>query len=245
MAESPWQFAARTNVHPDYKVVVNIERPPTPLVERFKKVHFQALVRTAHLSHLQLMDLAIKPAGGHSYSICGPAVTVRLDYIDVLACAAATKVCRPGDVIVVSGNAYPNGSIWGGALSRGAKQQGCEGVVVDGTIGSLKMVVAADLPLFCRGVHPVVGTFDKPGSVNVPVVCGGVLVNPGDLVVGNEDGLAVVPRDYMEQAIEAVEASNENRRLSMTEEEASGRLFFDAFNGMELLHQAGVRWVED
>ncbi len=242
--ESPWQYNEQAGPPPGNRIVVNIDRPDPALVERFKKAHLQVLLSVGQISHLGIMDRAILPLAGRDWSICGPAVTVKLDHIDVLMSGAATKVCQPGDVIVIAAGGHMEGGVWGGALSRSAKRRGCVGIVIDGVVAGTDTLLDVDLPVFCRGVYPLVGTFDKPGSVNVPVSCGGVIINPGDLVVGNKDGLAVIPRNNLDRIVAPVEDRLEVRAKSFADEQENQTDFFDVYDGTKLVSQAGVVWEE-
>lgn len=174
--------------------------------------------------------------------MCGPAVTVQLDYLDILMCGAATKVCEAGDVIVIAAKASMEPAVWGGSLTRSVRLSGAVGVIVDGAVECTEPILEEQVPVFCLGLYPRAGTDGRPGSVNVPVVCGGVVVNPGDVVFGNQDGLAVMRKDLLPQVIEAVEARHLRRLKSIAMQRESNANFFDFRNGMESLKSAGVEW---
>ena len=237
-----------------HQVNVHIDRPDSSLVDRLKRVHFQAALIAAELERTHIMDSAIKPLAAKDWSVCGPAVTVQLDYLDILMCGAATKVCEAGDVIVIAAKASMERAVWGGSLTRSARLSGAVGVIVDGAVECTEPILEEQVPVFCRGVYPLAGMNPvspnqpvadiggKPGSVNVPVVCGGVVVNPGDVVFGNQDGLAVMRKELLPQVIEAVEARHLRRLESIAIQRESNANFFDFRNGMDSLKAAGVEW---
>lgn len=104
--------------------------------------------------------------------------------------------------------------IWGSGLTTSAKNIGVEAVIVDGAVLNTNIILDRQLPVFCRGSHPAHGTRDKPGSVNVPVSCGGVIVNPGDLILGDMDGVLVVPRaDALKIAVACDERTARRRQM--------------------------------
>jgi 4-hydroxy-4-methyl-2-oxoglutarate aldolase len=225
-----------------HKVIATIERPPKELVERFRPLAFALIAE--HLGRSQVMDPAIKPLQGRDWFICGPAVTVKLEHIDILMGMAAAAVAQPGDVIVVDAQGHTESAVWGGSMTRSALNVGCEAVVVDGAIQDTRTLLSLDFPVFCRGAHPHHGTLDKPGSVNVPVSCGGVTVYPGDIVIGNLDGVIVIPRADAAAIIEPAEAATAKTRAGITTQMANKTTFFDQRNGRELLRQAGVEWID-
>jgi len=103
-------------------VVSRIERPPADVVARFKKVVREFV--TDAVGRSQWMDLAIKPVADRDWSLCGPAVTVKLEAVDHLMCIAALGVAQPGDVIVVAANGVTHTAVWGGGLTLSAKNLG-------------------------------------------------------------------------------------------------------------------------
>jgi 4-hydroxy-4-methyl-2-oxoglutarate aldolase len=141
----------------------------------------------------------------------------------------AVDSLRPGDVAVVSTHRSRRNAPWGELLSTAAKARGARGAVVDGLVRDLKKIEAISFPVFAAGMKPV----DSAGrgmvtAYDVPVECGGVLVQPGDLVVGDEDGIVVVPRAAAGEVIEI--ALDKVRREDQTRAElAQGAYLKDVF----------------
>jgi 4-hydroxy-4-methyl-2-oxoglutarate aldolase len=225
-----------------HRVVSRIERPSADVVARFRKVVREFV--TDAVGRSQWMDPAIKPVADRDWSLCGPAVTVKLEAVDHLMCIAALGVAQPGDVIVVAANGVTHTAVWGGGLTLSAKNLGAEGVVVDGAVLDSHMILERALPVFSRGRHPAHGTWKTPGSVNVPVSCGGVVVNPGDIVFGDLDGVVIVRR---EQALAVLEECEEKSKILLATRarmNASKETFFSLRGGRAIVEKAGVTWVD-
>jgi 4-hydroxy-4-methyl-2-oxoglutarate aldolase len=127
---------------------------------------------------------------------------------------AAVDALQPLDVMVVS---HCEWSYWGELLSTAAKYRGCNGIVIDGYTRDSQAIMSMGFPVFCRGIHPAdsLGRLDVLGH-NVPIVCGGVTVMPGDLILADYDGIAVVPSGIalktLENAEEKVRGENVVRK---------------------------------
>jgi RraA family protein len=132
----------------------------------------------------------------------GPAYTVRVHTADILMVARALSLCPPGHVLVIDGQGELNTALWGGITTEAARLKGLAGVVVDGAIRDSAEIRANPLPVFARAVVPNAGGAEYAGELQVPVSCGGVVVCPGDWLVGDDDGVVVVPAARMDEAIE-------------------------------------------
>lgn len=123
---------------------------------------------------------------------------------------AAVDALQTGDVLVVSTCFW---SFWGELLSTAARFRGCRGVVIDGHTRDTQAIIQMGFPVFCRGIHPAdsLGRLDVAAH-NVPITCGGVLIHPGDLILGDHDGLVVVPHQLAEETLRLAEekVSGEN-----------------------------------
>ena len=225
-----------------HRVVARIERPPPEIVARFRQVVREFV--TDAVGRSQWMDPAIKPVADRDWNLCGPAVTVKLEAVDHLMCIAALGVAQPGDVIVVAANGVSHTSVWGGGLTLSAKNLGAAGVVVDGAVLDAHMIVERNLPVFSRGRHPAHGSWKTPGSVNVPVSCGGVVVNPGDLIFGDLDGVVIVRREQALAVLEECEAKSRILLATRERMNASKETFFSLRGGRKMVEKAGVEWIE-
>ncbi len=151
--------------------------------------------------------------------IIGPAVTVKLTAGDIVDCLVAFKEAKPGDVIVIDAFGEENTSIWGGLMSGLAKNAGVIGAIIDGSCRDTDEAKMLDFPVYSkvvnpRAAHTAESGRDYPIKVNVPVVCGGIIVNPGDLVVADEIGVAVVPYQELDYVYERAIVQAKNETLS-------------------------------
>lgn len=122
-------------------------------------------------------------------TMAGTAVTVRVSHGDNLAVLRAYQYCRPGDIMVIDGGGDTCQAIMGGIMSLHARCIGLSGLVIDGAIRDVAEIREREFPVFARG-HIHRGPYkDGPGEINVPVSIGGMTVMPGDIVIGDEDGL--------------------------------------------------------
>ena len=149
------------------------------------------------LGRAQVMDIGIRPLWP-SARIAGPAFTVRCPPGDNLMVHAAIHHAPQGSVIVVEAGDVDY-AVAGGNVCSVAKRRGIEGLVVDGAIRDLGEVRRAGFPVFARGVIPIPGAKEAVLPLNGPVRCGGVTVDPGDIVVADEEGVVVVPYARSEQ----------------------------------------------
>ena len=139
-------------------------------------------------------------------TMCGPAVTVRVRPGDNMMIHKALEMSKPGDVIVIEGGGDLTQALIGGLILTTAQQKKIGGFVVDGAVRDLPELAVGGVPIFARG-HTFRGpTKEGPGEVNVDVVCAGMIVKPGDLVVGDADGVLAIPFDQIDGLLPKVHA---------------------------------------
>jgi len=143
--------------------------------------------------------------------MAGPAVTVRVHTADILMVGITLSHCPKGSVLVIDGQGELNTALWGEVTTLAARLKGLQGVVIDGAIRDLYKIRRDRLPVFARGVVPNAGGVQYAGEFQVPVQCGGAIVHPGDWVVGDEDGVVVIPQDRLASVIDAA------KRLAVVE----------------------------
>ncbi len=177
-------------------------RPSWELVERLKEFSVPELCDGAELYHA--MDYRIKPRAGRG-KIAGPAVTVEVPSGEGGIVADAILCACEGDVLVVAGKGNCDCSYWGDHRSICGAMKGLEGVVIDGAFRDVEECERAGFPVFAKGLTCGSAAKGGAGAVNVAVSCGGVTVHPGDLVVGDVNGICVFsPEDaegIMERAL--------------------------------------------
>ncbi len=180
-------------------VNLDFERPSKEVVEGFRKVS----VATAHESmgckgNLDYTIRQFYPG----MKICGTAVTCECPEMDNLTLHAAIHVAQPGDVIVCTMGGYEQQGPFGDCLATLCKARGIEGLVLDCCARDGETVNEIGFPIFCKG-HCVNGTGkEKFGKVNYPIAIGGQVVRPGDIILGDDDGVVVVPREIAEEVLE-------------------------------------------
>jgi 4-hydroxy-4-methyl-2-oxoglutarate aldolase len=146
------------------------------------------------------VDGGIKPVDP-TVRMSGAALTVDCRPMDNLAIHYALTKAKPGDVLVVDTKGFLEGGPWGDLLTLAAQKLGIVGLVIDGAVRDANAIIEMGFPAFTRGLS-IKGTNKcQPGKVNVPVHIGGVVVNPGDLVVGDRDGLVIVSQTEVEDVI--------------------------------------------
>jgi regulator of RNase E activity RraA len=165
------------------------------------------------MNRLFTMSHEIRPLTDPSLRVLGPACTVKVFPGDNLMVHKSLDIARPGDVIVVDASGSSLTAVMGDLVATKAKHRGIAGFVVDGLIRDLPAILRLeDFPVFARGVTPIGPLHRGPGEVNFPISAGGIVVNAGDIVVGDRNGVVVVPQDAAAELInrlrgrEAVEA---------------------------------------
>ena len=133
--------------------------------------------------------------------LAGTAVTVRTRGGDNLAALRAYDFCRPGDVMVIDAGGDVTNAILGGIMSLAAEKAGLAGIVVDGAIRDIAEIGERSFPVYARGVSHRGPYKDGPGAINVEVTIGGMVVRPGDVIVGDQDGLCAFSPSIAEEVI--------------------------------------------
>lgn len=168
------------------------------------------------------MDPAIQSRS--ALPLCGLAVTVNARPADNLMIHKALAVATPGDVVVVCTGGNTTSAVFGELMCHTASAAKLGGIVVDGAIRDVEGITRLGFPAYSRTVSPGSCDKDGPGEINVPISCGGTVVCPGDIVVGDNDGVAVVPARDAVQVLELVAAlmERESKRIA----EIKGGLLF-------------------
>jgi regulator of RNase E activity RraA len=169
--------------------------------------------------------------------LCGLAVTVNARPGDNLMVHKALQVAEVGDVVVVATGGNTTTAVFGELMCHTAVAAELGGLVVDGAVRDVPGITRLGLPVFSRSVCPGSCDKDGPGEINVPVSCGGVVVLPGDIVVGDADGVAVVPRAHAAEVLELVFQLADRERARVAEIK-SGKLFRGDVD--EMLRKKGV-----
>lgn len=148
---------------------------------------------------------AIKPLK-EEYVICGQAVTVKVPAGDNMMVIQAMKQGKPGDILVVDAEGAEYRSFAGDFVIGLAKTLGFSGVVASGTVRDIVGIKEMNFPVFCLGATLACSKKMGMGAVNIPISCGGVLVHPGDIIVGDANGVLAIPKEAAERVLEAAKA---------------------------------------
>ena len=182
------------------RIHLSIERPPRELVEKFREARTPDLTDAMNRSGGMR---EIYPTYTPIPKCVGPAITVKVQPGDALMVQKAVSIAEPGDVIVIDGRGLISRSVWGGVRSAFAAYKGIAGVIIDGATRDVDETKAAGLPIFARAITTMGSVWSSTGEINYPVACGGVVVNPGDIVVADDRGIVVIPRQDAEDVYNA------------------------------------------
>ncbi len=133
--------------------------------------------------------------------LAGPACAVRVYPGDNLMVHKALDIAQPGDIIVVDAGGTTVSAVIGGMIATKARHRGIAGFVIDGFVRDIAEMAEVGLPVYARGATPIGPHHSGPGEVNFPITCGGVVVNTGDIICADADGIVVVPQDWAERVL--------------------------------------------
>lgn len=184
------------------------------------------------------LDSGIKPIDA-TVRLAGPALTVDCRPADNLMLHYAVQKARPGDVLVVDAKGFMEAGPWGDVLTLQAMQLGVAGLLIHGCVRDANLIIELGFPVFCRGLS-IKGTGkNQPGRVNVPVTIGDVVVHPGDIIVGDRDGVVVVPQHAVESTI-AASLAREEKEAGQRKAIAQGAFTADLLGLADTLRRLGL-----
>lgn len=179
------------------------------------------------------MDSGIKPIDPKSRML-GRAVTVQCYPGDNLALHQGIYAAEPGDVLILDCHGYTEAGHFGDIMALACQMRGIAGVVIDGSCRDSEDIKELGLPVFVRGFNPSGTVKASLGKVNVPVTCGGVRVNPGDMVLGDCDGVVVIPREKEDQVFEKAQAKF-TKEEKLVEELKAGKTTLEIYGFDKLI----------
>lgn len=191
------------SLRPDYRIRTNFKRPDLARYAEFKD--FPTAAISDSYRKRQTLPADIKPLYAGCPGIVGPALTIQVTPGDEILALKALEVAQPGDVVVVTGARSDYFSLWGGIMSNTAHARGIAGLVTDGMVRDIDEVRELSFPIYCTGHLPTAPNMDSPpGDMGYPIPFGQVIINPGDLIVADEQGVVAVPQDELEELAVAV-----------------------------------------
>lgn len=224
---------------PGFRLITRFSRPDPGLVEGFRGAATGNVCDA--MGRFGALDHRVKPiAVGMRF--VGVATTVKVRPCDNLVIWKAIELAQPGDVLVLATGGYTQSATWGDITCRAARAKGVAAVVTDGAVRDLDGLLEVGLPVFAAAITPNSPFKDGPGELNVAVACGGVPINPGDILVGDGDGVVCVPRPEAESVLEELRKVQRSEVERMAQLER-GELIPSWVDG--LLRERGAVYVEE
>jgi 4-hydroxy-4-methyl-2-oxoglutarate aldolase len=224
-----------------HKIVRNIRRPDAESV----KILGELGVATVHEAQARtgLMKPYMRPIYA-SAKVAGPAITVSCQAGDNLMIHAAVEICKPGDVLVVTTTSDSTDGMFGELLATSLVAHGVLGLIIDAGVRDVSELTAMDFPVWAKAIHAQGTVKSTAGSVNIPVVCAGAAVEPGDVIVADQDGVVVVPRETAAEAAKASQARIAKEEKAR-EKLRAGEVGLDFYGLRGKLKELGVEWVDE
>ena len=216
------------------RVVENFKRPAQAMIDAAKAADVPDI--SERVGAMYTMDGRIRPAYMPIRKAVGPAFTVKVPPGDNLMVKKALQMAAPGDIIVIDARGHENWAVGGANMAVQACRRGVAGMVVDGYYRDMEQLQEMDFPVFLKGVSPSSGPKIGPGEINVPVCCGGVIVEPGDIVAADREGIAVIPQRAVQAVLDMVKKSKVSLETRLSDDDPQME-YFD-----ELLRYRGCVW---
>lgn len=193
-----------------FRIFPKVRKVSDDVIQEYK--NFVTPHLSDNMNRLNAVDASIRPI--HlSGKLVGSAFTVKTRPGDNLMVHKAIDMAGPGDVIVVDAGGDLTNSLIGEIMASIAKKNGVEGFIIDGAIRDSEAIRDMNYPVYAKGITHRGPYKDGPGEINVPIQVGGAIVNPGDLVLADSDGIVIVPAEYSEVLMDKVHSTMDAERI--------------------------------
>ncbi|MBG9448512.1 RraA family protein [Cytobacillus firmus] len=187
-----------------FRIRKDFERAPSEVLKGYEGIATPNIGDV--MGRLSAMDYRIKPVNKQGIHIVGSALTVRTHPSDNLMVHKAMDLAKPGDIIVIDACGDMGNAILGELMCHYAKVKGIKGYIVDGPVRDLTGIAQMGFPVFSKGGSPRGPYKEGPGEINTTISCGNVPVSPGDVIVGDDDGIIVIPKQDASAVLEKAKA---------------------------------------
>lgn len=183
-----------------FRIFTDFTRPDPKMVDQFKQ--FSTANIADNMNRCFCLDSSIKKINSKPLKMVGTAFTIKTKVGDNLMVHKSLDLAKPGDIVVIDAEGDTQHAILGEIMVREAMACKLAGFLIDGAIRDSAELRELDFPVFARGATPRGPFKDGPGEINVPISCGGVVINPGDIIVGDDDGVVIVTPQYAQEISE-------------------------------------------
>ncbi|MGM8366438.1 RraA family protein [Virgibacillus sp. W0181] len=203
------------------RIITDVKRPNKEVVNQFKNVPVSNI--SDAMGRMYSLSSRIKPF--NSSYLLGTAITVKSRTADNLLFQKALDLAKPGDIIIVDTQGDTINAVAGEIMVEYAKRKRLAGFLIDGAIRDAKKIRESSFPVFASGISANGPYKSGPGEINIPISCGGIVINPGDIIVGDEDGVVAITPKFVDCILKKINAiaKEEKKKLKDIELGVSNR----------------------